>query len=341
MCVILRMKTTMQFSRREFVKLGLATVPAMQLSSLFASPRPDSRPNSKFGGVQIGIIVSPYNFPSIPVPADQFLNTLLLLGLSAVELQDVRCEVYAGAPSAPRQGYSGSPGGHKMTPAERAAARQKQAEQLRKWRLANATELFAKYETLRKMYNDVGVEIYAFRLANTSMDMPDAEYNYLFHAAGVLGANQVTTELPNDPALSQRLGDLGAKHKIMVGYHNHTQVNEHSWDTALAQSKWNGIQLDIGHFVAAISGSPIPFLEQHHDRITSIHLKDRKYGTRGGANLPWGEGDTPVKQVLLLMKDRGYTFPAGIEFEYAVPAGSTPQREIEKCLAFCQQVLTA
>lgn len=323
----------MSFSRREFVKLGLAAVPAVQLQSLFAAARPDS----KFGGVQIGIIVSPYNFPSIPVPADQLLNVLVNVGLSAVEIQDVRCEVYAGAPKAHREGYSGSP---ELSRAQRAAARKKQAEELTQWRLAHTAEILDKYKTLRKMYNDAGVTIYAFRLANTSMDISDAEYDYFFRAARVLGADQVTTELPADPALSQRLGDLGAKHKMMLGYHNHTQVNAHSWDTALAQSKWNGIQLDIGHFVTATNGSPIPFIKEHHDRITSIHLKDRKYAIHGGANLPWGEGDTPVKQVLLLMKDRHYTFPAGIELEYKIPEGSTPEKQIEVCLQFCKRVLT-
>jgi len=324
----------MTLTRRDVVKAGLAAIPAIGLARLAAAPRPDS----KFHGVQIGIIVSPYNYPSIPVPADQFLRTLVQVGLSAVEIQDVRCEVYAGAPSAPRAGYSGSPGQH-LSREERAAMRRKQDEQVTQWRINNKAAILEKFKTLRKMYNDAGVEIYAFRLANASMEMSDAEYDYLFEAGRVLGANQITTELPADPALSKRLGDLGEKHRIMVGYHNHTQVNAQSWDTALAQSKWNGIQLDIGHYVAAVSGSPIPFIEQHHDRITSIHLKDRKYGTHGGANLPWGEGDTPVKEVLVMMRDRHFTFPAGIELEYKIPEGSTPEKEIEKCVEFARRAL--
>ncbi len=327
-------------TRRDFVKASLAAVPAAIAGAGLGRVAAEPRPDSKFRGVQIGIIVSPYNFPSIPVPADRFLRTLVDLGLSAVEIQDVRCEVYAGAPSAPRAGYSGSPGQH-LSPEERAAMRRRQAEQLTEWRLSNKAAILDKFKTLRGMYEGAGVKIYAFRLANTSMEMSDAEYDYFFDAARILGANQITTELPADPALSKRLGDLGEKHRVMVGYHNHTQVNAQSWNTALAQSKWNGIQLDIGHFVAAISGSPIPFIEEHHDRITSIHLKDRKYGTSGGANLPWGTGDTPVKEVLLLMRDRQYAFPAGIELEYKIPEGSTPEKEIENCLDFCRRALNS
>jgi sugar phosphate isomerase/epimerase len=327
----------MALTRRQFVRTGLVMIPAARFRMLASSERPDSR----FQNVQIGIIVSPYNYPSIPVAADGFLNTLVHLGLSAVEIQDVRCEIYAGAPSAPREGYSGSPSehGHPMTREERETAERKQAAELSQWRLANTSAILQKYKTLRRLYNRFGVKIYALRLANATATMTDAEYNYFFEAARALGADQITTELPDDPALSQRLGDLGAKHRIMVGYHNHLQVNEHSWDVALQQSRWNGIQLDVGHFVAAINGSPIPFITQHADRITSIHLKDRKYRLHGGQNLPWGQGDTPIKDVLLLMAKKRYKFPAGIELEYRIPAGSTPEKEIENCLDFCRQAL--
>jgi sugar phosphate isomerase/epimerase len=327
----------MAFTRRRFVQTGLATISATRLRML-ANP---ARPDSNFHHVQIGIIVSPYNYPSIPVAADQFLNTLVQLGLSAVEIQDVRCEIYAGAPSAPREGYSGSPSehGHPQTREEYEAAQRKQAAELSQWRLANTAAILEKYKTLRKLYHQAGVRIYALRLANATPEITDSEYNYFFEAARALGADQVTTELPEDPALSQRLGNLAEKHKIMIGYHNHLQVNEHSWDVVLQQSKWNGIQLDVGHFVAAINGSPIPFITQHADRITSIHLKDRKYRQHGGQNLPWGQGDTPIKEVLLLMKKQQYKFPAGVELEYRIPAGSTPEKEIENCLNFCRQAL--
>lgn len=326
----------MTLTRRELLKLGLAAIPAARLSAL----APEAKPDSNFGGVQIGIIVSPYNFPSIPVAADQFLRALVRLGLSAVEIQDVRCEVYAGAPSAHREGYSGSPSEKGMTPAQRAEIRRKQTEELTQWRLKNAASIFERFKKLRRMYDDAGVTMYALRLANTSMEMSDAEYDYFFNAARVLGANQITTELPEDAKLSQRLGELGAEHKIMVGYHNHTQVNARSWDTALAQSKWNGIQLDVGHYAAAVNASPIPFLREHHDRIVSIHLKDRKLDTHGGANLPWGEGETDVKGVLLTMKNEHYDFPAGIELEYKIPEGSTPEKEIENCLDFSRKALS-
>jgi len=155
-----------------------------------------------------------------------------------------------------------------------------------------------------------------------------------------LGANQITTELPDEAALSGRLGELAGKHRMRIGYHNHLQVNEHSWETALRQSQWNGIQLDVGHFAAAVNGSPIPFLKRNAGRITSIHLKDRRYRMHGGENLPWGQGETRLKDVLLVIERERYRFPAGIELEYPIPGGSTPEKEIKNCLDFCRQALT-
>ena len=329
----------MTISRRSFVR-GMAAVPvaaALPVRHLLAeSP---ARPNSKFDGVQIGIIIAPYNYPEIPVPADQLLPHLLEMGLSAVEMQDLRVEAYAGAPGGLRAGYAGSKKvmPQEASPEQAAGARKKADEDLRAWRLNAPLD---KVRALRKMYDDAGVSIYAFRLANTNHGaMSDQEFAYYANVAHILGANQITTELPADAALSKRLGDLALSHNLMMAYHNHLQVNEHSWDAALAQSKGNGINFDVGHYAVAVNGSPIPFIQQHHDRIMSIHLKDRKYRSNGGANMPWGEGDTPLKEILQLLKRERYGFPASIELEYPIPAGSTATAEIQKCVAFAKQAL--
>jgi sugar phosphate isomerase/epimerase len=324
----------MNITRRDLLKGAIAALPLARSNFSVASLA-----GSNFGGVQIGIIISPYNYAEIPVRADETLKTLVQLGISAFEMQDVRAEVYAGAPSQPREGYSGSahgPQGTSPSPQERQEARRKAAEELRAWRLAAPLD---KYEALRKLYSDAGVNIYAFRLANLATAASDEEFSYYFRAAQALGANQITVELPNDASLSQRLGEFGAKYKIRIGYHNHTQVDEHSWDGALSQSSYNGINLDVGHYAAATNQSPIPFIKEHRDRITSLHLKDRKFRTNGGRNTPWGEGDTPLKEILQLVKAQRYPFPAAIELEYRIPADSSATAEIAKCLQFCRDAL--
>jgi sugar phosphate isomerase/epimerase len=328
----------MNITRRDLGKLALAALPAGKLLA---------KPNSNFGGVQIGIIISPTNFRDIPLAADEVLNNLVQAGISGVEMQDVRVEAYAGAPVAvgaipggPGTGGGGQRGGRGGRPQptpEQLEARRKAAEEITKWRLSASMD---KYRALRKKYNDAGVGMYAFRLADLNNAMSDGEIAYFFNTAEVLGANQITVELPTDTALTQRMGDYAAKRKIMMGYHNHTQVKFDSWDNALAQSAGNGINFDVGHFAAALSQSPIPFIEKYHDRITCLHLKDRKYGTNGGQNMPWGQGDTPLKEILVMMKREKYRFPAGIELEYRIPEESTTVAEIAKCVEFCRKALS-
>lgn len=311
----------MTCTRRDLGRIALAAFPAGKLLA---------KPNSRFGGVQIGIILSPTALPGIPLKADEVLRTLVELGISGVEMQDVRVEAYAGAPGSARG--PAARGGAGLTPEQR----RKAGQESRQWRLSASMD---KYKTLRKMYAQAGVEMYAFRVGRFALDMTDDEFGYFFNTAEALGARQITTELPKDPELSKRIGAYAATRKIMIGYHNHTQVNASSWDLAVSQSAHNGINFDVGHFAAAVSQSPIPFIEKHHSRITSLHLKDRKFGSNGGKNVPWGEGDTPVKEILVLLKKQRYGFPATIELEYPIPEGSSVTAEIAKCLRFCRDAL--
>jgi sugar phosphate isomerase/epimerase len=221
-----------------------------------------------------------------------------------------------GSPGGPGGGGPGAGGNNEMT----------------QWR---ATVSMDRFKTLRKMYNDAGVSIYGFKLG-LSLNSPESEYEYAFNVCDALGANQLTMELPNS-ATTKRIGEYAAKRKIWVGYHAHTQAHLTFWDEAFSQSPYNGANIDIGHYVAGSSQSPIPFIEKHHARITSMHLKDRKINN--GPNMPWGQGDTPIKEVLQLMKKEKHTYPATIELEYNTPQGSTVMAELAKCVQYAKDAL--
>jgi len=107
----------------------------------------------------------------------------------------------------------------------------------------------------------------------------------------------------------------------------------------MAQSVFNGINLDIGHYTAAGNTDTLDFVRRHHARITSMHLKDRKSKQNGGENMPWGQGDTPIKEALQLVNKEGYKFPWTIELEYPIPAGSDAVKEVEKCVAYAKSSL--
>jgi len=321
-------------TRRDLLKLGVGALPFSALlarPTLLGAAARGLPPSSQIGGVQIGII-APYAFRGTARSAEEILDAVVALGIDSVELQSPPAEAFAGAPEPPPRRRP--PGGGRPqppTPEER-EARRAWAESMSAWRVSASMDGFAK---LRELYTAEGVRIYAFKLG-LDETMSDEEYDYCFEAARTLGASHVTMELSEN---TERIGRFAEKHEVYVGYHNHTQVDEHSWDAALDQSPYNGINLDVGHFTAAISKSPIPFIEKHHARITSVHLKDRRYGGDEAENLPWGEGDTPLREVLQLMKREGYRFPATIELEYPVPEGSDVTAELERCLAFCREAL--
>ncbi len=310
----------MTLTRRDITKLALGATAAGVLQA---------KPNSKFHGVQIGAIT--YSFRSLPSSAEDVLKYLVESGISSIELMSDVAENYAGIPKVERPRVAR---GEKMTPEQQQMVKEG-AENVKKWRTSVSMD---KYKALRKMYNDAGVDIAIFKLP-VGTGMSDEEVDYIFHATKALGAHCITMELPTNLELTKRAGQFGEKHKIFVGYHNHMQVNESSWNAALAQSKYNSINLDVGHFTEAISKSPIPFIQQNHSRISSFHLKDKMFKTNGGGNRPWGSGETPLKEVLRLMAKEKYKWPANIELEYDVPKDSTVTAEVAKCVKFCQDAL--
>ena len=316
-------------TRRELGRMAL-TVPAAAMLTRGDLLGRAGKPNSKIEGVQIGII-APYSFGRDATDADAILQNLVKLGISAVELQNTPAEAFAGAPDVP--GFGGPGGRRELTPEQR-AAREAAQDALRRWRVSASMD---RFKALRQKYNDAGVQIYAFKLALTD-EMKDDEYAYVFDAAAALGADHITMELPTSGALTKRIGDFAATRKMPVAYHTHMQGSLTAFDEALAQSPWNAINVDIGHYVAGTSESPIPLILKHHARFASIHLKDRRKDK--GPNVPWGQGDTPITEVLQLMKKNKYTFQATIELEYPVPEGSTRVAEIAKCLEYCRTALT-
>lgn len=277
-------------------------------------------PNSKFNGVQIG--VSTYSYRSMPGFAENVLKYAVQSGISSVE-------AFVGPPldsyqlmSAPAGLFAGRP------------AASWDVNDWNEWLLSASMDSF---RALRKLYNDAGVQIHIIKYRDIGDPcIPDAVIDRYFEVAKTLGAKGITRELSEDAA--RRLGPFADKHKIMVGFHNHMQLTPTTYDGhILSYGKYLGINFDIGHYWAATNQSPIPLIEKHRDRILSVHLKDRR--KNNGPNMPFGQGDTPIVEVLLYMKRNRLSFPADIELEYEIPAGSDAVQEVTKCVQFCKQAL--
>ena len=373
----------MDYTRREIGKIVLASA-ALPLApwKLMAA----AKPNSVFGGVQIGTIT--YSFRSLPSSAEETLKYCLDCGISGIELMSNVAEGYVGAPNQGRGGGpggappgagapgaggpppgaraagapppgaaaaggpppgGGAPGGQgrgraPLTP-EQQAERQKRAEEVKAWRLSVP---MAKYAAFRKMYEDAGVKIYAFKLPPT-LEMSDEEYAYIWNVAETLGANHVTMELPTDDALLARVAAYAAKRKLRIAFHTHGQGGSSGFDKVLNASPYTALNFDVGHYYGINGESPVPLVEKYHDRIASLHLKDRKGptpgqpvaegGRGGGPNMPWGQGETPLAAVLQTMKKNNYKFPGSIEYEYPTPEGSDVLTEMKKCVEYCKKAL--
>jgi len=334
-------------------------------------------PNSKFGGVQIGMIT--YSFRQ-GVPKPEIVPDMAKLGLSEVELMSGDCEALAGAPVAPAGPGRGAGGGgrgrgeptaapngcmsntpsgqHSIAESGQAPARgggggrgrgpatpeqQEYQTKLHDWRIAATPDT---WKGVRKQFNDAGIDIQIL-CYNMSVNTPDDEIDYAFHMAQGLGVRAISCS--STVTFAKRVAPYAEKYKMTWSGHGHADIFDpeqfakpETFDMLIGMNKYMGINLDIGHFWAG-GFDPVPFIEKHHERITNLHIKDRTKPDKCmvSANLPFGQGDTPIKEVLLLMKKNKYKFPANIELEYNIPEGSDPVAEVGKCLQFCKAILTA
>ena len=206
---------------------------------------------------------------------------------------------------------------------------------MRRWRLSTPAD---HYKTVRKRFDDAGISLFAYTV-NFRNDYTDEELDKAFEAAKALGVNIIaaSTQL----TVAKRLVPFAEKHKINVAMHGHSNLKDpdefatpESFAKALAMSRYFKINLDIGHFTAA-NFDAVQFIRDNHDHITHLHIKDRK--RNDGANVPWGEGETPIKQVLALLKEKKYPIRAFVEYEYR--GTGTPIEEVKKCMAYMRQAL--
>ena len=157
--------------------------------------------------------------------------------------------------------------------------------------------------------------------------------------AKALGAEIITASATLEAA--KRMVPFAEKHRVVVAMHNHSNVKDPnefattgSLAAALALSKYFKINLDIGHFTAA-NYDAVAYIREHHDRITNLHLKDRKKNQ--GDNVPWGQGDTPITQVLQLLKKEKWPVRAYVEYEYSGKAGAVA--EVKACADYAKRAL--
>jgi len=323
-----------RLSRRAWLRAagGAAVLGAIPFRISRASAQSKGKPNSKVAGVQLG--VTTYSYRSMPHKVDDVVQYLLYAGVNAIELRSV-AEEDLGIPQAPRPAGGGAPL-TEQEKLERARAAESLRDAQRKWRLSLPMERYVK---MRKTFNDAGIEVHIAKFAPSAWS--DEEIDYAYTAAKALGSIGITDELSDQAC--QRLGKFAEKHKSLAMFHTHGQVADagFSFDKYLAYSPANMLNLDAGHYFGATGLHPGDVIVKYHDRMRSIHIKDKtgpKHATPN-ANKPFGQGETPIADILLLLKKERWPIEVDVELEYTIPEGSDAAKETKKCIDYMRNIL--
>jgi sugar phosphate isomerase/epimerase len=268
---------------------------------------PAAPKSSTIRGVVIG--ANSFCFPDRPI--EEAIDVIADLGFSLGEVHPRHLEPSMG------------PGRGGPMPAE---AREK----LRQWRM---TVPMSHYEAVGERFRKKNIELYAYNV-NYRPDFTDGELERSLEATRALGA-RIVSGAGITADLARRLDPMAKRHDVRVCVHNHaTEIRgEADFDAILkGLSDRMAINLDIGHYVAA-NADPVALLKRRHADILLLHVKDRKRDN--GANLPFGQGDTPIRETLLLLRDEQWRIPANIEWEVEGDRVAA----VRDCLAYCRKAL--
>jgi hypothetical protein len=321
-------------SRRKFLgtAASAAALAVVPFNYSFAIGTQTKKPDSKVNGVQLGLTT--YCYRSIPHNAEEVLQYVLKSGVNTVEMRSV-LEESLGLPQGPPRPARGVELTDKEK-AERAKVTEGLKEAQRKWRLSLPMQ---KYADIRKMYNDAGVNIHIAKFVPSSWS--DEEIDYAFNATRVLGAYGITDEFTDEA--SKRLGKFAEKHNSLAIYHTHGQFGQPGFDIDkyLGYSPKNMLNLDAGHYYGGTGLHPNNIIEKYHTRIPSIHMKDKTgpKHAQPNTNMPFGKGETPIADILLLIKKEKWPINVDLELEYPIPEGSDPVKEVTKCIEYMRKIL--
>jgi sugar phosphate isomerase/epimerase len=298
-------------TRREFgtIAVGSLALPALARSQTVS-------------GVRLG--VQTYSFRELMRPAGGDLVEPIIAAMKECGLTE--CELWA-----PQIEPASTFGRGRPTPEQAQQTR----EAVKKWRLETPLDHF---RAIRKKFDAAGIIVYAFNYSPNG-SFSDDEIDRGFEMAKALGAEIITASATLEAA--RRMVPFAAKHRMSVAMHNHSNVSDpnefatlESLATALKLSPHFRVNLDIGHFTAA-NYDAVAYIREHHDRITNLHIKDRRKNQ--GDNVAWGTGDTPIRDVLQLLKKERWPIRAYIEYEHKGDVGAV--EEVKKCFAFSKSAL--
>jgi sugar phosphate isomerase/epimerase len=212
---------------------------------------------------------------------------------------------------------------------------QEAREMLRDWRLKAPADHYVK---IRKQFADAGIRI------GTSWvnygETPDLEeVDSIYKAATLLGCKGVVGSY--GLAVAQKVIPIAERYELYTGLHNHDNLsdpdalsNEASFVKGLAMSPKFRATLDVRHFTAG-NGDAVDFLRKHHERTSAVHIGDRRRDN--GHSVPFGQGDSPIIEVLQLIRDNKWPITCLLEFEHGTLRNGV--QEVQIAYDYCKRAL--
>ena len=202
---------------------------------------------------------------------------------------------------------------------------------MNQWR---ATVSLDYFKNARRQFNQAGIEIsaYNFNLGSRgprgTVPLPqppsEAQLDRIFEMAKALGATSLNASVP--APIAPIMASLADKHRLIVG--NYSQDAE-----ALKLSKYFRYDFDIGDYTKAGHDS-LQFVKDNYQQMSDIHLKDC---ILNGASVPFGQGDSHMKEILQFLKEKKADVRANIDCDY--PGTGTSIDEVKKCLEYVRTIL--
>jgi sugar phosphate isomerase/epimerase len=291
-------------TRRTFAKLGLVALPGIAAVRDLAAA---AQLQSVFNGVRLGI--GSYSFRGFKL--DDIVS-----GLAAVPMGELELESWFVEPGVSAAGRGG------LNPEQR--------EALRQWRL---TAPLDEVRAVKAKCDNAGIHIYAYNIPIDD-SFTEAEIDRVFQMAQAMGVGilNVVSTLP----VAERLIAPSAKYKMRVGFHPSGNLQNpnaigtgDSWRKVIALAPNFGVCPDLGGR-ANWGADPLAFLREMKDRLTTLHTHDQA---------PFGQGQAPVKEILLMIRNEKFTFVPIIERIYRLTPEMDNVAELRKLVGYCRDVL--
>ena len=303
------------YTRRQISKLALAGLPLAAAAKVA----------SKIHGVEIGVAAYSYN----TLPREGLLD-VILHSMTDSQLGD--CLLYAPATEPVDLADKARPRVRGRGPVDPAAL-----EALRQWHLKVPLSF---YTAIRKRFADAGLDFATYE-PSFVWPVQDEDIDKACQVTKALGAKYLAEAFTK--SVAKRVAPISDKYGIKVAFQGRpffvtdpdAMKKPADFEEAFSYSKNFGSSIDTGDATAG-GWDVLKFIEDTHDRVFSLNLKDR---TKAGVSVPWGQGDSRLKEILQLIRNKKYPGRCYIDCDYATAEGGSRLADIQRCYDFAKNAL--